>query len=491
MTRGIRSPLREPTRSPVYSPSTWKWAASGTGIIELSNNEIEDDAQVNDLVGILTVSGGSGPYTFSITADADVKFVLDNADNTRLELQATVDHATAPTHNVTIQATNGVDSPLSRTFTIVVNEPVLLPLSALSLDNLDIDENSAAGTVVGAITGKTAGSTLSMFNSSSGRFALSGTSIVAGQVATDHSSATSHSITIRETLVGSPNSPLNSVITITVNNVAPVLSSLAVTPVSPYTTATISVDSTDGDGTIYFVIVPTAQAAPNSAQIVGGQNASGTAATWAGNVAVSGIDTYMAGPSGLTADATYDCYAIHYDVSGVGSNVVTVEFLAGATDITAPTLSSSTPADNATGVSSSTSIVLTFSEAVLFNYPGGGTLTTKLVGGATVETFTPSSTTAATGSLGGTASISSTVLTITPGASLAAGAAHCVRIAADCIEDASANAYAGIVDDTTLSFTTTASSTRQYTISGFVPLYINENGAGREAMHGSTYVNGV
>jgi hypothetical protein len=125
----------------------------------------------------------------------------------------------------------------------------------------------------------------------------------------------------------------------------------------------------------------------------------------------------------------------------------------GVLDTAAPTLSSSTPADNATGVAVNASPALVFSENVFFNYPGGGTFSLKLVGGATVETFTPTSTTAATGSAGGTASITTTTLTINPFADLAESTAHCIRIAADCLEDDAGNAYAGIANDTALSFT--------------------------------------
>jgi hypothetical protein len=128
-------------------------------------------------------------------------------------------------------------------------------------------------------------------------------------------------------------------------------------------------------------------------------------------------------------------------------------FTISVLDTAAPTLSSSTPADNATGVAVNASPALVFSENIFFNYPGGGTFTLKLVGGATVETFTPTSTSAATGSAGGTASITTTTLTINPFANLAASTAHCIRVAADCLEDDAGNAYAGITDDTTLSFT--------------------------------------
>ena len=90
--------------------------------IILSSTSIAEDASVGDLVGTLSVTNGSGSYTFSITADPDSKFVLDAGDDTLLELEATLDYETATSHSVTISADNGVDDPLSRTFTITVTD---------------------------------------------------------------------------------------------------------------------------------------------------------------------------------------------------------------------------------------------------------------------------------------------------------------------------------------------------------------------------------
>ena len=90
-------------------------------VITLSASSINDDASVGALVGTLAVVNGSGTYTFSITADADSKFVLDGVDNTRLELENTVRFYLDTSHSVTISADNGVDDPITRTFPIQVN----------------------------------------------------------------------------------------------------------------------------------------------------------------------------------------------------------------------------------------------------------------------------------------------------------------------------------------------------------------------------------
>lgn len=92
-------------------------------------------------------------------------------------------------------------------------------LSALS-GTFALDEGSAEDTVAGALVGVTSGSTLSLTDDAGGRVKLSGSNIVAGATATDYESATSHSFTVRETLTGATNTPRDTVLSLTVNDVA-------------------------------------------------------------------------------------------------------------------------------------------------------------------------------------------------------------------------------------------------------------------------------
>ena len=89
----------------------------GGTFLVLSNSSISEAAVIGDLVGVLSVVRGSGTYTFTITADPDSKFAIDS---NRLELDATLDYGTATFHSVTIEADNGVDPPISKTFIIQV-----------------------------------------------------------------------------------------------------------------------------------------------------------------------------------------------------------------------------------------------------------------------------------------------------------------------------------------------------------------------------------
>ena len=109
-------------------------------------------------------------------------------------------------------------------------------------------------------------------------------------------------------------------------------------------------------------------------------------------------------------------------------------------DIIAPTLSSSTPADNAITVAAASNIVLTFSEAVQASTGNivisNGTDTRPIaVGNSQV-------------------SIVGNTVTINPTDDLTAGTTYSVQIASGVLKDLAGNSYAGLSDSTTLDFST-------------------------------------
>lgn len=89
-----------------------------TPTLTLSSTSIDEDAASGTTVGTLSVTNGSGTYTFTETADPDAKFAVSGSN---LNTAAALDYETATSHSVTVQASNGVDTPISRTFTISVN----------------------------------------------------------------------------------------------------------------------------------------------------------------------------------------------------------------------------------------------------------------------------------------------------------------------------------------------------------------------------------
>lgn len=118
-------------------------------------------------------------------------------------------------------------------------------------------------------------------------------------------------------------------------------------------------------------------------------------------------------------------------------------------DTTAPTVTTFTPLDNATGVSVSNNLTVLFSENVAFNSVVSIVLK-KGSDNSTIQTFTQAD-------IGGAISISSATLTINPTSDLTASTDYYIQIGATSILDLAGNAYAGISNTTTWNWTTGAS----------------------------------
>ncbi len=127
-------------------------------------------------------------------------------------------------------------------------------------------------------------------------------------------------------------------------------------------------------------------------------------------------------------------------------------------DGTAPTVSSLSPSDGATGVVTTANLIITFSETV--QAISGGTITIKKSSGnSTVETIS------ATGSA---VSISGSQVTINPSSDFSANTAYYVNISSAAFEDVSGNDFAGISNTTTWNFTTTSDNVAP-TVSTYSP----------------------
>ena len=135
----------------------------------------------------------------------------------------------------------------------------------------------------------------------------------------------------------------------------------------------------------------------------------------------------------------------------------------------APTLSSSTPADDATAVAVDANIVLTFSEAVDVE-SGNITINT---GGSTVAMIDVTS-----GLVTGTGT---NTITINPASDLVANTNYNVLIDASAFDDSAGNSYAGITSTTALSFTTVSPSpagTVTFDTAGTINGYVNSYSLG-------------
>jgi methionine-rich copper-binding protein CopC len=122
-------------------------------------------------------------------------------------------------------------------------------------------------------------------------------------------------------------------------------------------------------------------------------------------------------------------------VSGGGANPWV--FALTAPDTTAPTLSSSTPADNATAVAIGSNLVLNFSESII---AGTGSIILKKGDSTTIATIPVTDAQVA---------ISGSTITINPTTDLDYSTSYYLEIAGGVFKDAANNPYAGISNPTT------------------------------------------
>ncbi|MDC3186562.1 Ig-like domain-containing protein [Candidatus Pelagibacter sp.] len=169
-----------------------------------------------------------------------------------------------------------------------------------------------------------------------------------------------------------------------------------------------------------------------------------------GQLSGSGSNQITLDPS-ITLDSSTEHYVLidataFDDVSGNSyagiSSTTALSFTTG--DTIGPTLTSSVPADNATGVAVDSTIVLNFSESV--DAESGNITIKKTSDNSTVETIDVT---------GGQVTGSGTSqITVTPSSDFYNDTEYYVLIDATAFDDASANSYAGISSTTALSFTT-------------------------------------
>ncbi len=420
-----------------------KRSGSAPTRIDLSNLSIAEDQALNtNFATISTVNkpGDWGTSTYAITVDADNKFATLG---TGLRIDNAVNYEVATSHQVTIRDTpSGPYSPITRVFTIAITNVLEVTLSALTLNTSTIQEGSAPATVVGALQSVSSGSSLSLTDDAGGRFALSGSNIVAGLVATDFDVATSHNITVRETHADGSNSPRDSVIAITVTE--------EVDAPGELTSATWASNAGDDEPDFDFNLPVNVQEGDDLVA----EKSIANAATWSNyfthtltaqdiiddEITINGIDS-------LADNTTYD-FRFRLERAGTPGPWTQVD------DVVinlAPTVSTLNPTDNATGVAITFSPVITFNKNVQF---GTGNITIKKTSDdSTIEAFNVAT---EQGTGNGQVSISGAALTINPTASLAGTTEYYILIDLTAVENLDEIPFAGIAATTTWSFTTAA-----------------------------------
>ena len=205
-----------------------------------------------------------------------------------------------------------------------------------------------------------------------------------------------------------------------------------------------------GLGSNLYLNFPAAVAAgTGNISIVGSNGDTRTIAiTDATQVSFSGQSLKIDPAVDLAPNTTYSVqYAsgVIKGANGVGTQAVngaqTLSFTS-APDTTPPLLRNAVPADNAVNVGSSENIVLTFSEAVVAG-AGSFTLTN---GSDDIRTIAASDTSQV--------AINGSVVTLNPTVDLRPGTPYSVQVSAGALVDGAGNAFAGIVDSTTLNFVT-------------------------------------
>jgi len=210
-------------------------------------------------------------------------------------------------------------------------------LAALSLSANTVSESATIGTTVGAILGQTAGSTLTLTGTSGGKFALSGTSINTA-AALDYETATTHSITIQETLVGATNTPRDTTFTINVTDVADTLGPFTLAWTSATTELTNLAFSITPSPLVGDVVVLTLSVNSNMSSPF----ATSAANTIDSTEAASGSLTFTGITTPLSAGLTYARVHIVRGALSADSTTAPITLSAGPVTLAALTLSANT-----------------------------------------------------------------------------------------------------------------------------------------------------
>ncbi|MGM8063374.1 DUF4347 domain-containing protein, partial [Vogesella indigofera] len=343
------------------------------------------------------------------------------------------------TATITLTVDDGNGGTATDTFTVTVNDvdPVI------SNATVSRDENTASGTTVTTVTASgdsdglvysiTGGSGSSLFdiNSSTGVITVKNGAVL------DYETASQYTLTVAvdDEDAGSI-ADSSSTITINLNdlNEAPTNVSLSSSTLglsqmaANATVASLSANDQDSGASHTYSLV------------------AGSGDTDNGSFVISG-NTLKIGSSALAAGA----YLVRVQATDNGGLSYQKALTITVSDDVAPTLdaANSTPADNALQIAPSANIVLLFSESL---QAGTGTLVLRnLTTNQVVETFNIAT---GTGSAGGTINISGNSVTLNPGSNLEEASRYSVRIDGTALQDAAANAFAGISDDTSFNFTT-------------------------------------
>ncbi len=247
-------------------------------------------------------------------------------------------------------------------------------------------------------------------------------------------------------------------------------------------THTVTVTDTDSAGHTQTATVSFTLDTHAAAPIVGLSSDTGSshsdAISSVGTLVVSGIETgaqvaYSTDGTNWSGSFTpvEGANTVYVHQTDVAGNVSAATPFSFTLDTHAPTLNSSTPADDATGVAAPGNLTLNFSEAV---HAGTGNIT--LVNDDNPD---DSRTIAVTDT--SQVSFSGSVMTINPAADLLGGGHYHIELGSTAVQDVAGNAFAGISDSSSHNFTVAVTP---------VMISVNEAGVWLDANHNGVVDNG-
>ena len=224
--------------------------------ISLSASTVYENSPGGTVVGTLTATDpdAGNTHTFSLTDNAAGRFqVVGN--QLQVAAGAILDQAVAPSHSITVRATDQGGLSFSKTFTISVEKPFTVAPTDITLSGATAPENSPGGTPVGNLsaTDPEVGDThtFSLTDNAGGRFQITGNQLqVAPAAVLDFEAIAVFNVTIRATDRGGLTLDKSFSISLSNVNEAPsgiALSSASVPENSPAATVIGLLSATDVD----------------------------------------------------------------------------------------------------------------------------------------------------------------------------------------------------------------------------------------------------
>ncbi|CAA6825738.1 MAG: Flagellar hook-length control protein FliK, partial [uncultured Sulfurovum sp.] len=390
-----------------------------------------DDTDCADGAGVQNITQGTGTVAWTgLTAGTQYYYKIFPYSNTGADIDYKTD-ATVGTANATTTAVNTIPTITGTTANQAVNDNATLT-PFLDVVLADTEGNNISISIT--LDDNTKGS-LSTTSIASGSIASVQTALraivftpTANRVAVGSTETTTFSITAND---GTSDSAVNSVTTVVSTSVndAPTDITLTGTTVAQSAgangvIATLgSSDADTGDGATYSLVT-------------------GTGDTNNGSFNIDGTNL-RATDAGTLAAGTYSILLQVNDGDDSYTEVVSIT----VTDDVAPTLTTLSPVDNATAIATNSNLVITLNENAVVGT--GNILIKKNNDDSIVQAIDVTS---------GLVTIANAVVTINPSVTLDLNTEYSVQIPATALKDSANNAYAGIQDTTSWSFTTVANT---------------------------------